>query len=113
MQKCEHCKKFSGGCSWTAIDEDTDRVKFEPVKGWTAEESEVGYHIIDCPEFVSDGTERWVPGLPHSLKWDVEDFLFYVQSGMTDNEITRRMGGMPKSSISNYKTMLRKVGMLA
>lgn len=101
-----------GGCSWTAVDEETGRVKFEPVKGWKAKKSEVGYHIIDCPEFVSDGTEKRANGLPSALKWDVEKFLFYVRSGMTKNEITRRMGGMPGSTIDTYKRMLGKAGRL-
>lgn len=112
MQKCDHCKKYAGGCSWTAVDEETGRVKFEPVKGWKAKKSGVGYHIIKCPEFVSDGTEKKENRLPSALKWDIEKFLFYVHSGMTENEISRRMGGMPKSTILAYKRMLRKAGRL-
>lgn len=112
MQKCDHCKKFAGGCSWTDTDLETGHTKFQPVEGWTAERSEVGYHIIDCPEFESDGTENRSNILPVGLKWDAETFLDYVLAGMTNAEIKRRMG-MPINTILAYKTMLRKVGRLS
>lgn len=111
-QKCDHCQKFAGGCSWTDYDPVTKQTRFEPVPGWTAEPSEMGYHIIDCPEFVSDGTERRRNGLSTALKWDVEKFVLLVKSGMTNAAIQRGMGGMPLNTITAYKTMLRKAGRL-
>lgn len=112
MQKCDHCKKCYGDCSWTEYDDEKGTVRFEPVNGWTAIETSVGYYIIDCPEFESDGTENRSDVLPTGLKWDAEAFLDYVLAGMTNAEIGRRMGGMPRNTILTYKTMLRKVGWL-
>ena len=72
---CFDCQKACGGCSWSALDENGEP-KFEPVPGWTAEETIVlggyysngeakhfpSYHITECPEFVRDeprtGTDR-------------------------------------------------------
>lgn len=61
---CFECAKACGGCSWSAVDPKTNKIKFEPVKGWTAEKRSllVGfeqnrrryvetYHITACPEF--------------------------------------------------------------
>lgn len=65
---CFDCDKACGGCSWTEIDPITERPRFEPVPGWTAEKTmlNVGssgnrrrflktYHITACPEFVGGG----------------------------------------------------------
>ena len=62
---CADCKNALGMCSWSEINPDTGRVRFEPVKGWTAEKSYLGmekahgkirvietYHITACPKFV-------------------------------------------------------------
>lgn len=62
---CFHCKNACGGCSWSAVDPVTERVRFEPVPGWTAEEvpwrrtagkgrwkTGTTYHITACPQFV-------------------------------------------------------------
>lgn len=63
---CVDCKKACGGCSWSEIDPATEKPKFEPIPGWTAEKVwlNVGtsgsynrkrivqtYHITACPEF--------------------------------------------------------------
>ena len=61
---CVYCKNALGGCSWSALDPDTNNVRFEPIPGWTAEKSCIGiekpfgklrviesYHITECPQF--------------------------------------------------------------
>ena len=43
---CWDCQKaMNGGCCWT------DPKQQKPVNGWTAEETDAGYRVIDCPEF--------------------------------------------------------------
>lgn len=54
MQLCETCRKFNGGCSWTEMEGSTGPVKFQPVEGWTAQETKNGYKICCCPEYVTD-----------------------------------------------------------
>lgn len=62
---CAECKNALGGCSWSEIDPNTRKVRFEPVPGWTAEKTTIGkhqagkwsraietYHITACPQFV-------------------------------------------------------------
>ena len=62
---CFDCQKACGGCSWSEIDPNTGRPRFEPVPGWTAKKVkqrvntykvcwEDTYHITACPEFVPD-----------------------------------------------------------
>lgn len=59
---CFDCKKSLGQCPWSAIDENTGRVKFEPVPGWkTVKRSRregrkwnIVEQIIYCPLFDSD-----------------------------------------------------------
>lgn len=63
---CFDCKKACGGCSWSEIDPNTEKPRFEPVEGWTAEETvlrvyeqdrtrfEKTYHITACPLFERD-----------------------------------------------------------
>jgi hypothetical protein len=66
MQKCCTCKKYSGGCSWTKVDPETNKILFQPVPGWTAEPSEKHgqgysydtYDIQDCPEYEQDDLMR-------------------------------------------------------
>lgn len=62
---CVKCKKAYGGCSWTEVDSNTGRVKFQPIPGWTATKRVLQidrmrggyvraietYHITDCPLF--------------------------------------------------------------
>lgn len=66
---CWKCAKAIGGCSWTRIDEETGKVSFTPVKGWTATErvikdtnstmrGKLSYCVLDCPEYESDGREE-------------------------------------------------------
>ena len=63
-QPCETCRRYAGGCSWTAVGED-GRVKFEPVSGWVAEKVPYRdaanqltwtYQISSCPRSMPDGS---------------------------------------------------------
>ena len=65
---CFDCERACGGCSWTEVDPETGKLRWEPVPGWTAEKTYLTlqstshgkhkkaitetYHIIDCPLFV-------------------------------------------------------------
>ena len=66
---CIDCQKACGGCSWSEIDPETERPRFEPVPGWTARKVVLNtgfdgrsnrkvfvetYHITACPQFVPD-----------------------------------------------------------
>ena len=54
---CFDCENCYGGCPWTAVDEETGQVKFEPVPGWTVKKARVKTgrdwrvveQIVDCP----------------------------------------------------------------
>lgn len=60
---CFDCEKSCGNCSWSEIDPETKKPRFEPVPGWTAERVKlsnyigyrnvpvVTYHITACPLF--------------------------------------------------------------
>ena len=65
---CIDCKNACGGCSWSEWDSVTDKPRYEPVPGWTAERVllKLGhrngkpvvvhtYHITACPQFESGG----------------------------------------------------------
>ena len=63
---CIECENACGGCSWSAVDPVTGKLRFEPVPGWEAEEVPIvlgvygkgikkvdkTYHITACPQFV-------------------------------------------------------------
>ena len=49
---CFDCKKACGGCSWTEVNPDTGEVRFEPVSGWTAEQT----YLLVC----THGNKKWV-----------------------------------------------------
>ena len=60
---CFDCQKACGGCSWSELDPDTGKPRFQPVEGWTAKPVVVqvdngrvieSYHITACPEFARD-----------------------------------------------------------
>ena len=64
---CFDCKKACGYCSWSELDPETKKPRFEPVPGWKAKKVilRIGtrhsknvyvetYHITACPEFVPD-----------------------------------------------------------
>lgn len=59
---CFDCERACGGCSWTEVDPETGKLRWEPVPGWTAEPTvlKIGsnqtglryqetYHITACP----------------------------------------------------------------
>lgn len=62
---CFDCENYAGGCCWTEVDPETNKIRFEPVPGWTAEKHSTlvpytrdgkefvrvidTYHITDCP----------------------------------------------------------------
>ena len=58
---CADCDNACGGCSWSARDPETNKIRYEPIPGWTAAVSilppsgdakEVRtYHITACPQF--------------------------------------------------------------
>jgi hypothetical protein len=59
---CFDCQNACGGCSWSELDPETGKTRFEPVLGWTAEPVTLNlgwciertYHITACPQFVPD-----------------------------------------------------------
>ena len=61
---CFDCKRASGRCPWSETDPVTNKTRFAPVPGWTAQETMLNlgtshgkrmwqqtYHITDCPLF--------------------------------------------------------------
>lgn len=38
---CWTCRNACGGCSWSEVDKATNRVRFQPVKGWVATKTRV------------------------------------------------------------------------
>lgn len=81
---CFDCRRACGGCSWSAYDRETDRIRFEPVTGWTAEPAVifsgsvggrryeiVTWHITACPLFIPDPPRKRAPGelTVEQLKW--------------------------------------------
>lgn len=63
---CWHCANAYGGCCWTGRDEHGG-LMFQPVPGWTAEETTVSvgggkceksYRVIECPEFLPERKEK-------------------------------------------------------
>lgn len=92
MQKCWTCANALGGCSWTAIDPKTNKVRFEPVPGWDAEPTSrsingetimESYAIHDCPQYIPDGIN----------KLDVKDQIVLMhQNGATLRQIAVHTG---------------------
>lgn len=58
---CADCDNACGRCSWSARDPETNKIRYEPVPGWTAEVSILPpsgdsketrtFHITSCPQF--------------------------------------------------------------
>lgn len=59
---CFDCDRACGGCSWSEVDLETKRTRFEPVPGWTAKKvllhGDQTYHITACPLFKPDPLGR-------------------------------------------------------
>lgn len=64
---CFNCQRACGDCSWSEIDPETDKPRFQPVPGWTAKrvilrmnvrkgsaEFVETYSVTDCPMFIPD-----------------------------------------------------------
>lgn len=63
---CWRCQNAYGDCPWTEVDPVTEKVKFQPVPGWTATPTRrsttrgpekvivEGYSIKACPLFIPD-----------------------------------------------------------
>lgn len=63
QQKCWSCQKACGGCSWSEVDLQTGKIKYDPVPGWNANKVPYRnpdgskahtYEILDCPEYVAE-----------------------------------------------------------
>ena len=58
-QPCWSCRKACGDCSWTEVDPETGQIRYEPIRGWDAEQVEFQggrglgntYKIYECPEY--------------------------------------------------------------
>ena len=57
---CIDCKKACGGCEWSEVDQETGKIRFQPVLGWTATpvllayrhgKEDTTYRITACPKF--------------------------------------------------------------
>lgn len=64
---CFDCDNACGDCSWSEVDPETGKPRFEPVPGWTAEKvtlnlgrgrTDETYHITDCPQFRKSGGRK-------------------------------------------------------
>lgn len=68
---CFDCRRACGGCSWSELDPDTGKPRFQPVPGWTAKPVRLNigtttcgrvmvdtYHITACPLFSDDTVGR-------------------------------------------------------
>lgn len=64
---CFDCDRACGGCPWSEIDPETEKPRFAPVPGWTAEKAilrfgknrfEETYNITACPLFTQDPLGR-------------------------------------------------------
>lgn len=73
---CINCQNACGGCSWSELDPDTRKPRFEPVPGWTAKPVLLHvatlkkepiivetYHITACPQFIPDWERKTVRGM--------------------------------------------------
>ena len=62
---CITCQKACGDCSWSEVDLETGKIRFEPVPGWKAKKVLLNlggtrkekmvvetYHITYCPEYI-------------------------------------------------------------
>ena len=108
MQPCWTCKKYAGGCSWSA--------RYEPVPGWTATPTRKAaskksassciesYDITYCPEYEKD---REFEPVKREYKYDIKKFKVLVQEGLSDQQIQRRMGGMPIRMVKHYRNIVR------
>ena len=92
-QPCWTCQNACGGCSWSK--------RLEPVEGWKAERVkkktvlEQGYRILNCPEYVSDDTEKPVvekKKLRRLTEHDKQAIKYLRKNGRTYREIQEATG---------------------
>lgn len=68
---CFNCQNACGGCSWSELDPDTRKPRFEPVPGWTAKPVLLHvatskkkpiiietYRVTACPQFIPDAARK-------------------------------------------------------
>ena len=88
---CLSCRKACRQrCNWTQ--------NFEPVEGWTAQETRTGYLVISCPEY-EEGR-----GLPREM--DTEGALLLLQAAakaMRDDYVSGR--GFSESIAKNRQSI--------
>jgi hypothetical protein len=59
---CIDCQRAVGGCSWSEVDENTGKIKFQPVEGSVFEDvttyvrgtKKTTKRMVSCPLFVPD-----------------------------------------------------------
>lgn len=57
---CFDCERACGGCCWSEVDTETDKIRFQPVPGWKARKTtikinnkwEYSYFVYECPLFI-------------------------------------------------------------
>ena len=95
---CFDCNNACGGCSWTAVDPKTKKIRFKPVPGWTAKKVllNVGtygnnkraiietYHITACPQFKNDKRK---PKELDNLQVTDEQFALLLAKWKRDGEL--------------------------
>ena len=95
MQLCWRCTKFAGGCRWTEVDPETNKVRFEPIPGWVATPRTLRgqppqttmdtFEIMECPEFDDDHKQ-----MPDELL--LRRIIAMKKDGMSYAEIGRQLG---------------------
>lgn len=58
---CFECQNACGGCEWSEVDPQTEKIRFAPVPGWTAKPTAIrkisagddikSFHVTACPKF--------------------------------------------------------------
>ena len=84
---CLDCQRACGGCSWSAVDPITEKIRFEPVPGWTATRVRLNlggsteknrycdtYRITACPQFLPDP-----PRKPDRLELTEEQSRWFLE----------------------------------
>lgn len=74
---CFNCQRACGGCSWSEVDAVTNKIRFEPVAGWTAEKRTMyfegamqsceTYYVTACPKYIPDKPRK---GTNIGYAWD-------------------------------------------
>lgn len=59
---CLSCANALGGCTWSALHPEKDKVWFRPVSGWNATKTDIpgnprertSFHVQSCPQYIPD-----------------------------------------------------------